>query len=228
MMRNRMRHTIALLALALPCAGALHSQESARPPAASLLRPGGASQAVDARGFIRRWLVLEPGTVPGQLTQAAVESALQAAALPGPATAVPKDGDVVQRNPPLRWHAVESKLYNLNLYHFAWALTRPTSNVLFWTVTTVEAPQQLRDVRLAICSNAASRWWLNGEQVISIYGDRQSVIDDGVSKRLTLRKGRNVIRGAIVNGGGATDFCARFLDARDRPVTGLRVSLQPD
>lgn len=240
MMRGHLRIAAAMLA-GLVCPGALLSQQSTppqqgtapqratpRPPAPSLLRPASASQAVDSRGFIRRWLVLEPGTVPGQLTEGAVEAALQGAALPGAATAVPRDGDVVERNGALRWHAVESKLYNLNLYHFAWALSKPTSNVLFWAVTTVEAPAELGDVRLAICSNAASRWWLNGEQVISIYGDRQSVIDDGVSKRLTLRKGRNVIRAAIINGGGATDFCARFLDARDQPITGLKVSLQAE
>jgi hypothetical protein len=40
-----------------------------------------------------------------------------------------------------------------------------------------------------------------------------------------LRKGRNVIRAAIINGGGATDFCARFLDENDRPVQGLTVSV---
>jgi hypothetical protein len=51
------------------------------------------------------------------------------------------------------------------------------------------------------------------------------VIDDGVSGRLTLRKGRNVVRAAIVNGGGATDFCARFLDGEDRPITNLAVDL---
>lgn len=45
-----------------------------------------------------------------------------------------------------------------------------------------------------------------------------AVIDDGVSKRLTLRKGANIIRAAIVNGGGATDFCARLLDAGDKPI----------
>jgi hypothetical protein len=53
------------------------------------------------------------------------------------------------------------------------------------------------------------------------------VIDDGVSPRLTLRRGRNVIRAAIINGGGATDFCARFLDEHDQPIRGLGVSLQP-
>ena len=47
-------------------------------------------------------------------------------------------------------------------------------------------------MRLAIGSNAASVWWVNGKEVIGIYGDRQTVVDDGVSKRLTLKKGPNV------------------------------------
>jgi hypothetical protein len=62
---------------------------------------------------------------------------------------------------------------------------------------------------------------LNGDEVIGLYNDRQSVIDDGVSKRVTLKKGANVIRAAIVNGGGATDFCARFIDEEGRPVKGF-------
>jgi hypothetical protein len=81
------------------------------------------------------------------------------------------------------------------------------------------------DVRLAIGSNAASVWWVNGHEVIGIYGDRQTVIDDGVSKRLTLKKGTNVIRAAVVNGGGATDFCARFLGKDDKPLKNLTVRL---
>ena len=57
-------------------------------------------------------------------------------------------------------------------------------------------------------SNAASVWWVNGKEVVALYGDRQTVIDDGVSRRLTLSKGPNVVRGAVINGFGATDFCA--------------------
>ena len=68
-------------------------------------------------------------------------------------------------------------------------------------------------------------WWLNGQEVIGIYGDRQTVIDDGISKRVTLRKGPNMVRAAIVNGGGATNFCARFLDADDKPVKDITVNL---
>jgi hypothetical protein len=78
---------------------------------------------------------------------------------------------------------------------------------------------------VALGSNTASVWWLNGQEVIGIYGDRQTVIDDGVSKRVTLRKGPNMVRAAIVNGGGATNFCAHFLDADDKPVKDITVSL---
>jgi hypothetical protein len=99
--------------------------------------------------------------------------------------------------------------------------------VLFWAVTVVNAPRQMSGVRLAIGSNAASVWWVNGREATALYNDRQTVIDDGVSRRLTLNEGANVIRAAIVNAGGATDFCARFLDENDRPITMLTARLTP-
>lgn len=129
------------------------------------------------------------------------------------------------RGTELTWYAVDTTNYNVNLFHFARAQGKKTSDVLFWAVTVINCPRQMRDVRLSIGSNAASVWWINGKEVIGIYGDRQTVIDDGVSKRLTLHKGPNIVRAAIVNGGGATDFCARFLDAEDRPLKEITVSL---
>src|SRR5688500_15974539 len=64
----------------------------------------------------------------------------------------------------------------------AYALNKPTSNVLFWAVTVVNAPREIRGARLAIGSNAASVWWVNGTEATALYNDRQAVIDDGVSK----------------------------------------------
>jgi hypothetical protein len=139
---------------------------------------------------------------------------------------VPRDGQkVTVNNAELTWHAVETNDYNVNLYYFAYGLGRPTSNVLFWAFTIINCPSEMQGVRLAIGSNAASVWWVNDKEVIGIYGDRQTVIDDGVSRRLTLKKGANIIRSAIVNGGGATDFCARFLDKDDKPLRTFTVSL---
>ena len=219
------RMALAILPWCLAASYCMAQAEPAapRPAASTLSRPKSATQPVDARGFIRRWLVLEPVPVPGRLTESAVQEALKLAALPD--SAQPADGAKVTVNGVTHaWHLLETSNYNLNLYHFAWALSEPTSNVLFWTETAVESPREMPGVRLAIGSNAASRWWLNGEPIIALNDDRQSVIDDGVSRRLTLRKGRNVIRAAIINGGGATDFCARFLDENDKPIHGLNIS----
>jgi hypothetical protein len=156
-----------------------------------------------------------------------VQAVVKKEYFPNQFSVVPHDGDVMTvGEESLTWHAVDTIAYNVNLFHFAYARNKPTSNVLFWAVTVVHAPQNMPNVRLAIGSNAASIWWLNGQEVIGIYNDRQTVIDDGVSKRLTLNKGPNVIRAAIVNAGGATDFCARFLDANDNPVKGMVVSLE--
>jgi len=156
-----------------------------------------------------------------------VQAVVKKEYFPNQFTVIPHDGDTVTiGDEALKWHAVDTIAYNVNLFHFAYALNKPTSNVLFWAVSVVNAPRDIADVRLAIGSNAASIWWLNGQEVIGIYNDRQTVIDDGVSKRLTLKKGPNVIRAAIVNAGGATDFCARFLDGDDNVVKGIVVSLE--
>jgi len=198
----------------------------ARPRAATLTPPATATKAPDAEGFLRRWLVLEPIRTTAQLTDSAVRTAVGTDYFPDQLSTIPRDGDTVKvGDADLTWHALDTTNYNVNLFHFAYALNKPTSNVLFWAVTVVHAPRDMTDVRLAIGSNAASIWWVNGAEVIGVYNDRQAVIDDGVSNRLTLKRGANVVRAAVVNGGGATDFCARFLDGHDRPIRDISVGL---
>jgi len=198
---------------------------TAQTPPVTLTTPASPDKAPDRDGFLQRWLLLEPIEANG-LTDSAVQAIVKKEYFPNQYTVVPHDGDTVTAGgAQLTWHAVDTKLYNVNLYHFAHGLGNPTTNVLFWAVTVVNAPQEISGVRLAIGSNAASVWWVNGQEVIGIYGDRQTVIDDGVSKRITLKRGPNIIRAAIVNGGGATDFCARFLDAEDRPLKTISVRL---
>lgn len=190
----------------------------------SLRRATSTQNAPNGLGFIQRWLVLEPIPANG-LTDKVVRETVLKENFPNQLTLVPRDGDKVKvGDAELTWHAVETKEYNVNLFHFARALGKPTSNILTWGVTVVDCPEAMPNVRLAIGSNAASIWWVNGQEVIGIYGDRQTVIDDGVSKRLTLKKGANVIRCAVVNGGGATDFCARFLDEDGKPIKGYTVT----
>jgi hypothetical protein len=50
------------------------------------------------------------------------------------------------------------------------------------------------------------------------------VVDDGMSARLTLKKGRNILRCAVINGPGLSDFCVRFLDKQGKPVKNLKIT----
>jgi hypothetical protein len=195
-----------------------------------LTRPDSAEKAPDANGFIQRWLLLEPVRQSlrsnQQLTDSFVQAAVKREYFPNQLTVVPHDGDkVTVEGTELTWHAVDTSKYNVNLYTFAYALSKPTFNVLFWAVTIVNCPKEMPGVRLAVGSNAASIWWVNDKEVIDIYGDRHMVIDDGVSKRLTLKKGPNVVRCAVINSPGLSDFCARFLDGEGKPLMGYAVSL---
>lgn len=226
---NRLRNisTSAFFVLAGPALVVLTAGLTNAPagPATSLAHPVSTTKAPDADGFVQRWLILEPIPANG-LTDTVVQAAVKKEYFPNQLTVLPRDGDQVTiGGTELTWHAVDTNQYNVNLYYFASGLGKPTSNVLFWAVTVIDCPQETPGVRLAIGSNAASVWWVNGNEVIGIYGDRQTVIDDGVSKRLTLKKGANVVRCAVVNGGGATDFCARFLDAQDKPLKEFTVRL---
>jgi hypothetical protein len=101
-----------------------------------------ADQATDAAGFLQRWLVLEPIRVTGQLTDSAVQAAVKAEYFPNQLTVIPRDGDTVTAgDAQLAWHPVDTIKYDVNLFHFAYALGKPTSNVLFWAVTVVNAPR---------------------------------------------------------------------------------------
>ena len=123
----------------------------------------------------------------------------------------------------LTWHALDSENMNVKLFRFAEKWGEQVYGVLFWAVTIIDCPEEIKDVRLAVGSNSASMWWLNGEETLLLSGDRRMVKDDVMSSRITLKKGRNVLRGAIINGPGMSDFCVRFIDEKGNPVTNYTI-----
>ena len=123
----------------------------------------------------------------------------------------------------LTWHALDSENFNVKLFRFAEKYGEKVYGVLFWGVTIIDCPEEIKDVRLAVGSNSASMWWFNGEEALLLSGDRRMVKDDCMSRRLTLKKGRNILRGAIINGPGMSDFCVRFLDEKGNPVTNFTI-----
>jgi hypothetical protein len=207
--------------------------EEALPPPTGLapyFGPAAATPGVpDADGFLRRWLLLEPIIKPNRtnsgFTSSYVREALSPLRYPGAFSGIPRDGEMARGPGALRWHALDSNLFDLNLFKLAQGLGKPTYGVIYWAVTVVNSPREIRDVRLAIGSNSASVWWLNGQEAAGLFGDRRMVMDDVLSRPVTLRKGRNIIRGAVINGPGVSDFCVRFLDASARPIHDITINV---
>ena len=227
-----------------------------RPKYFSPVAAGAAPQHPDSNGFIRRWLLLEPIDKPNPgntvFTDTYLREHFNREYFKGQQTIVPKDGQKVkatfkQEQAPagfgrgaeapaqpevktvtqtLTWHALDSENYNIKLFRFAEKWGQQVYGVLFWAVTIIDCDEDIENVRLAVGSNSASMWWLNGKEVLLLSGDRRMVEDDAMSPRLTLKKGRNILRGAIINGPGMSDFCVRFLDEKGNPVTNYSIKAQ--
>ena len=188
-------------------------------------------KAPDADGFLQRWLLLEPINKPNRsntvFTDSYIRKAFTTEYFPDQFTVMPHDGDKEKvGDQELAWHALDATNFNVKLFRFAYGLDKPIYGVIFWAVTVVNSPEELHNVRMAVGSNSASMWWLNGNEAVILSGDRRMVMDDCVSKRLTLKKGRNVIRGAVINGPGMSDFCVRFIDENGNPVKALTQSFK--
>ncbi len=197
---------------------------------ASYFTPAAKSpKSPDADGFIQRWLLLEPIHKPNRsntvFTDSYLRKAFDTLYFQNQFTVLPRDGEKVNvGEQELSWHALDSRNFNVKLFRFAYGLNKPVYGVLFWAVTVVNCPEEMKNVRMAVGSNSASMWWLNGEEAVLLSGDRRMVMDDVVSPRLTLNKGKNIIRGAVINGPGMSDFCVRFLNEKGEPVKDFSIS----
>ena len=120
-------------------------------------------------------------------------------------------------------HTLDSKLFNVKLYRYAVGTETGRYGIIFRMMTVIDVPEDIENVRLAVGSNSASMWWIDGEEALILSGDRRMVMDDGASKRLTLKKGRHVITGSVINGPGMSDFCLRFIDEKGNPVVNYKI-----
>ena len=212
------------------------------------------SATPDAEGFIRRWMILEPISKPNSTNRVFTDSYtrenLSVEYFPNQLTVIPKDGDKVkvkmEYQPPvdltarrpaasqqdgpkfvdatLTWHALDSDHFFVKLFRFATGLDKDRYGVIFWTVTVINCDEDIENVRLSIGSNKAAMWWVNGQELLLLSGDRHMGVDSAVSERITLKKGRNILRGATMNGPGMSEFCARFIDDYGEPVTNYTIT----
>ena len=135
----------------------------------------------DDRGFIRRWLLLEPISKPNRGNTVFVDSYVRTNLDTGwnkGEFVLPKEGDketmTVEFQKPvdmsagrpawgaapetemkkvkLAWHALDSKLFNVKLYRYAVGTETGRYGMICRAVTVIDVPEDLENVRLAVGS----------------------------------------------------------------------------
>ena len=188
----------------------------------------GESSMPDADGFIHRWNVLEPIGLDINTNILFTDSYLATTMGDPKVQALIKNVPAANQkvkydNQTLSWHKIESNYYNVKLFRFAEQYGKKIYGVLFPVTTVIECDEDMPNVRLMAGSNSASKWYLNGEEILTMSGDRRMVKDDCASKAVTLKKGTNVLSGLIINGPGMSDFCTRFIDQNGKTVKNFKV-----
>src|SRR3982751_4906930 len=94
------------------------------------IQASNAKKTPDAKGFIQRWLVLEPVKKDiarnSIFTDSYLRSAFSTDNFSPDYTTIPKNGETVKlANQELKWYALDSKSFNVNLFHFTYAIDKP-------------------------------------------------------------------------------------------------------
>lgn len=180
-------------------------------------------------GYICRWTILEPiaTQIPSNrvLNDDFIKDTFNKFYFKDQMTVIPRDGQSVKIEKTKHvWHALDAKNFYVNLLRFAEGYGKEYYGQVYWVVTTINCDKDIENVRISSGANSAAMWYLNGEEVLMLSNDRDLICDDCMSKRITLKKGENVIRGMVFNGPGMADFCMRFVDENGNPVTDFTVS----
>lgn len=186
-------------------------------------------KAPDSKGFIQRWLVLEPvkKNIPRNniITDSYLKTTFTADNYSDDYAKVYKNGETVKiGDQELKWYALDSKTFNFNLYHFTYGINKPKFGILVWLTTVINCSEEIQNIRMSAGCNSGSMWWLNGQEAMILSGDRDMIVDNVTSTRLTLKKGRNIIRGAVINGPGMANFSMRFLDEKGETLKNFIIS----
>ncbi len=186
---------------------------------------------VDDEGFIRDWLVLasvDLGDKASTHEEDSQKPMFDKEYYPEQNKVNPKAGDKAKiGDRELEWKAVTSDNSIMNILKLCEDTSSPKVNCLAMGVCYIMADEDIANVKLKIGSDDSSLWKLNDTEVIRVYSGRATDKDQDTKEGLTLKKGVNVLKFAVINGEGEFSICARFVDKDDKPVKNLKISLTP-
>lgn len=230
-MYRLLRYSLTFFAIALFCAPVSAANgDDETPVLGKYYNHATSTPAIPNKdGFVTRWALLEPISKPLSSNRVFTDSYLREAATTtyfnDQFTLVPYDGQkTIVGKEKLIWHALDSKNYFINLLRFAEGYDKEYYGQVYWVVTTINCESDIENVRLSSGANSAAMWYLDGKEVLMLSNDRDLIVDDCMSKKLTLKKGENVLRGAIFTGPGMATFCLRFVDETGKPIKNFTVT----
>ena len=173
------------------------------------------------QGFIRHWLVLGPialGQPAFDHSENGQKAFFDKAWFPQPLEARPRETDKVALDgAELFWEAAESD----SILGF---MGDASLNI---ALAYVIAEDDASDVSLLLGSDDSVRVILNGKEIHRVHAGRAVTPDQDRIPGLALKKGVNVLQAWVINGGGPSGVCARFVGKDGQPLKGLRVSRSP-
>ena len=100
----------------------------------------------DAKGFIQRWLILDPIkkdiTSNNLFTDSYIKTTFSDNNFSNDFTLIPKNGEMVKvGDEELKWQAFDTKTYNFRLYRYAEGIEKPQNGIVFWVVTIINCPE---------------------------------------------------------------------------------------
>jgi len=183
----------------------------------------------DDEGFIRNWLVLGPialGEKASTHDEASQKEFFDKEFWTDQKKAMPKDGDkVTVEGKEFAWKAVAAEEYAVDFVKICG--DKPNENSLMLGVAYIIADGDMANLKLKIGSDDSSMWILNDKELKRVYESRPVDKDQDTIDGVALKKGLNVLRMEVINGGADFAACARFTDQDDKPVANIRITLTP-
>ncbi len=179
---------------------------------------------VDDEGYIHNWLALpaiELGADVGAHSEEVQKPYFEKEFFAGQKTVAPAENDKAKVDgKELAW-----KAYQVD--DACWKFDPPTDNSIYFVVAYVIADEEIANVSLSIGSDDSSLWTVNGVEAVKVYSGRAVEKDTDKSPALTLKKGMNVVRAMVINGGGEAGVSARFVDKDGNAVKNIKIATAP-
>jgi hypothetical protein len=175
----------------------------------------------DAEGYIRRWVMLAPISLPEGETGS---EAIFKEQIKGEAALQPRAGDKVKvGGKELTWQNITA---STNYFDFTAMVKTLNEREAGYAVTYIESETEQSDVIMAVASNDEGRIYFNGVDIY-VFGEPRTLMLDADKGKVTLKKGLNVVVFKIINEQGNWQGAMRLLDKGGAPLKNVKIKLSP-